>query len=256
MLIQRYKLALAKTAHGGQTLYEHTFQCVDAGLRLVQIVPDYPRTALDTLLLSLSIHDIGKLDPTFQQMLKTRLKGHDYKGKLVKHEGCSLDHNHVPLVENSLHELTAELKANFGYAVDMDRLLQEEGLEWAWAFAVNHHGLFYLSYEKDESGQTQRRARRQWTSYTPMEVRRLTLVDCLFHFHPLGGLVIMADQIASYAFDKGVNLDHFFANVPDLPTLFNRLIEIADETENGMKQDDPRTYYLRDILLILAGEHV
>lgn len=256
MLITNFHQAYAKTAHKGQTLYDHTFQCVDAGLRLAQFVPDYPQTALDTLMLGLSIHDIGKLDPTFQQMLQTRLKGNDYKGKLVKHEGYSLDHDHVPLVENSLHELTAELKANFGYAVDTDRFLQEEGLEWAWAFAVNHHGLFYLSYEKDEAGQEQRRARRQWTSYTPMEMHRLTLVDCLFHFHPLGGLVIMADQIASYVFDKGVDLDQFFANVQDLPALLNRLVEIADETETSMKRDDPRSYYLRDMLLLLAGELV
>lgn len=256
MLIKDFHQAYAKTAHKGQTLYDHTCQCVDAGLRLAQFVPNYPRSALDTLILGLSIHDIGKLDPTFQQMLQTRLQGREYAGKLVKHEGCSLDHDHVALVENSLNELAAELKANFGYTVDIDRFLQEESLEWAWAFAVNHHGLFYLSYEEDEAGQVQRRARRQWTSYTPLEVRRLTLVDCLFHFHPLGGLVIMADQIASYTFDKGVDLDQFFADAEDLPTLVNQLVEIADETEKGLKRDDPRNYYLRDMLLLLAGELV
>ncbi len=254
MLIKRYHQAHAKTAHKGQTLYDHTFQCVDAGLRLAQFVPTYSEFALDTLVLSLCIHDIGKLDPTFQKMLQTKLKGKKYTGKLVKHEGRSLDYDHVPLVENSLGELAAELKANFGYMVDIDRFLQEEGLEWVWAFAVNHHGLFYLSYEKDETGQEQRQARRQWTSYTPLEVRRLTLVDCLFHFHPLGGLVIMADQIASYAFDKGHDLDKFFANVQNLPTLLNRLVETADETEKSMKRDDPRNYYLHDMLLLLAGD--
>ena len=256
MLIKRYHQAYAKTAHKGQTLYDHTFQCVDAGLRLAQFVPTYPEPALDTLVLSLCIHDVGKLDPTFQKMLQARLKGHEYVGKLVKHEGHSLDHDHVPLVENSLNELVTELKANFGYTVDIDRFLQGDELEWVWAFAVNHHGLFYLSYEEDEIGQVQRRARRQWTSYTPLEVRRLTLVDCLFNFHPLGGLVIMADQIASYTFDKGHNLDKFFANVQNFPTLLNRLVETAEETETGMKRDDPRNYYLHDTLLLLAGEFV
>lgn len=254
MLFKKYHQAYAKTAHKGQTLYDHTFQCVDAGLRLAQFVPTYSKAALDALVLSLCVHDIGKLDPTFQQMLQTRLHGHEYTGKLVKHEGHSLDHDHVPLVENSLHELVTELKANFGYAIDIDRFLQEDSLEWMWAFAVNHHGLFYLSYEGDEAGRVQRRARRQWTSYTPLELRRLTLIDCLFHFHPLGGLVIMADQIASYAFDQGYALDQFFADAEDLPTLFNRLVEIADETEISMKRDDPRTYHLREILLLLAGE--
>lgn len=256
MLMRRYKQAWAKTARQGQTLYDHTFQCVDAGLRLARFAPTYPEPALETLVMSLCIHDIGKLDPTFQKILQTRLKGQEYTGKLVKHEGRSLNHDHVPLVENGLSELAAELKANFGYAVDVDRFLREEGLEWAWAFAVNHHGLFYLSYEEDETGQVQRRARRQWTSYTPLEARRLTLVDCLFHFHPLGGLVIMADQIASYAFGKGYNLDEFFADVQSLPALANRLLEIADETEASMKQDDPRDYYLRDMLLLLAGDLV
>jgi hypothetical protein len=237
MITKQYHRALAKTGHGGQTLYDHTFQCIEVGLRLVQFVPDYPDPALDTLVLSLCIHDVGKLDPTFQTMLQTRLKGGEYKGKLVKHEGHSLDHDHVPLVENW----------------DIDRFIRNDGLEWAWAAAVNHHGLFYLSYEEDETGHMQRRARRQWTSYMPLEVRRLTLVDFLFHFHPLGGLVIMADQIASYAFDKGYDLETIFTNVSNLPAVFNQLLQIADETEKSMKRDDPRDYQLRDMLLLLAG---
>lgn len=256
MMMKRFHQAYAKTAHKGQTLYDHTFQCVDVGLRLAQFVPSYPKFALDIVIMSLCIHDIGKLDPTFQKMLQTRLKGQEYIGKLVKHEGHSLDHDHVLLVENGLHELATELRANFSYTVDIDHFLQEEGLEWAWATAVNHHGLFYLSYEQGEAGQIQRRARRQWTSYTPLEVRRLTLVDCLFHFHPLGSLVIMADQIASYSFDKGYSLDTFFANAQSLSALFNQLIEVAEETEESMKQDDPRDYQLRDMLLLLMGDPV
>lgn len=253
MLVKRYKQAWAKTAHGGQTLYDHTFQCAEAGLRLARFVPDYPSSALDTLMLCLCIHDIGKLDPTFQQMLQTKLKGNEYKGKLVKHEGHSLDHDHIPLVENCLGELSAELKANFNYHVDMDRFIGDEGLEWVWAAAVNHHGLFYLSYETDETGQVKRRARRQWTSYTPLEVRRLTLVDFLFHFHPLGGLVIMADQIASYCFEKGYELDVVFAKARTLPEVFNHLLLVADETEKSLKRDDPRNYQLRDMLLLLSS---
>lgn len=256
MMVEHFHQSYAKTAHKGQTLYNHTFQCVEAGLRIARFMPSYPKSALDILILSLCIHDIGKLDPTFQKMLQARLSGQEYTGKLVKHEGHSLDHDHMSLVENGLEELAAELKANFGYLVDVDRFLREEGLEWAWATAVNHHGLFYLSYEQDVAGQIQRRARRQWTSYTPLEVQRLTLVDCLFHFHPLGGLVIMADQIASYIFDKGYSLDNFFANAQNLSSLFNQLIEIAEETEKSMKQDDPRNYQLRDMLFLLAGDSV
>lgn len=256
MLIQRYKQALAKTARSGQTLYEHTFQCVDAGLQLAQYVPDYPAPALDILVLSLCVHDIGKLDPTFQIMLQTRLDGREYKGQLVKHEGRSLDHDHVPLVENNLNELAAELRACFDYHMDVDRFTHDDGLEWIWAAAVNHHGLFCLSYEEDEAGQVQRVVRRQWTSFTPLEVRRLTLVDFLFHFHPLGGLVVMADQIASYAFDKGYLLNTVFAKASSLPEVIGQLVQIADETEASMRRDDPRDYQLRDMLLLLAGSPV
>ncbi|HRQ42395.1 MAG TPA: HD domain-containing protein [Chloroflexota bacterium] len=256
MLLEKYCTAIAKTAHGGQSLYAHTFQCVDSGLRIARFVPDYSPVALSSLIMSLSIHDIGKLDPTFQLMLQTKLKGQTYNGKLVKHEGQSLAHDHVPLVESSLNELAAELKANFNYQVNIDQFLQDDGWEWAWAAAVNHHGLFYLSHEQDEAGNMQRQARRQWTSYTPLEVRRLTLVDFLFHFHPLGGLVIMADQIASYAFDKGIALDSIFAHAKTLSAVFNKLFDVAEETEASMNRDEPRNYQLRDMLQLLAGNLV
>lgn len=256
MLIQKFRQTWAKTGHNGQTLYDHTFQCVDAGLHLAHYVPDYTLSALNILVVGLCIHDVGKLDPTFQMMLQTRLKGQTYNGKLVKHEGQSLAYDHVPLVESSLNELAAELKANFNHQVNIDQFLQADGLEWAWAAAVNHHGLFYLSYEQDEAGNIQRRARRQWTSYTPLEMRRLTLVDFLFHFHPLGGLVIMADQIASYAFDKGIALDSIFAHTKTLPDVFNKLFDVAEETEASMNRDEPRNYQLRDMLQLLAGNLV
>jgi hypothetical protein len=253
MLIQKFRKTWAKTGHNGQTLYDHTFQCVDAGLRLAHFAPGYNAAALNNLIISLCIHDVGKLDPTFQLMLQTKLKGQTYTGKLVKHEGHSLAHDHVPLVENSLSELAAELKANFNYEIDIDQFLHEDGWEWAWAAAVNHHGLYYLSYEQDEAGNLQRQARRQWTSYTPLEIRRLTLVDFLFHFHPLGGLVIMADQMASYAFDKGCPLDKIFTHAKTLPDVFDQLLGIACETEASMKRDEPRDYQLRDTLQLLAG---
>lgn len=253
MLINQFRQAYAKTGHGGQTLYDHTLQCVDAGLRLAQFVSGYNTAALNILVVGLCIHDIGKLDPTFQLMLQTKLKGQAYTGKLVKHEGQSLAHDHVSLVENSLDELAAELKANFNYEIDIDQFLREDGWEWAWAAAVNHHGLYYLSYERDEAGNLQRRARRQWTSYTPLEIRRLTLVDSLFHFHPLGGLVIMADQMASYAFDKGYPLDKIFTPAQTLPDVFDQLLGIAGETEASMKRDESRDYQLRDTLQLLAG---
>lgn len=253
MLIQKITQAWAKTGHNGQTLYDHTFQCANAGLHLARFASGYSTAKLGTLIVALCIHDIGKLDPTFQLMLQSKLDGQIYNGKLIKHEGQSLAQDRIYLAENSLAELAAELKANFNYRLNIDKFLRDDGWEWAWAAAVNHHGLFYLSYEQDEAGNIQRRARRQWTSYTPLEVRRLTLTDFLFHFHPLGGLVIMADQIASYAFDKGITLNSVFANAKNLTDVFHALLGIAKETEMSMKRDEPRDYQLHDTLQLLAG---
>ncbi len=166
MLVERYKQAWAKTANGGQTLYEHTFQCVAAAMRLAQFAPNYPTSTLDVLMLSLCAHDIGKLDPTFQKMLQAKLTGQTYKGRFAKHEAHSLEHDHISLLENGLDEFATELKANFGYRINIDQVLLDGGVEWIWAAAVNHHGLFYLSYEKDDTGRLQPLARRQWTSFS------------------------------------------------------------------------------------------
>lgn len=252
MLISRYHNTFAKTSHGGQSLYDHTFQCVETAVRLAHFTPDYPQTKLDVLILGVCIHDVGKLDPTFQAMLHAKLGGPAFSGRPVKHEGCSFGHDHIPLVENSFSEIKTELKSAYSYDLDLNHLTTE-GLEWAWACAVTHHGMYYLSYEQNGTNHLKRQVRRQWTTFAPLEVRRLTLVDLLFHFHPLGGLVILADQIASHAFEKGYDLDLVFRHTKSLTDVFNRVISVADETEASLKQDDPRNYNLREMLQLLAG---
>ena len=52
------------------------------------------------------------------------------------------------------------------------------------AFAVTHHGLFYLSFET--RWRNTPRIRREWTVFNYGEKRRITLADLLFDYHPLG----------------------------------------------------------------------
>ncbi len=252
MWLKRYHAALAKTAHGGQSLYDHTFQCVDAGLRIAKLFPDYPSEKLDMLLFSLCIHDVGKLDPAFQALLNAKVRGTALPKRKVKHEGRTFANDHVALVESNIHEITKELAAVTGYVIDIERLLANE-VVWAWGYAVAHHGWYYISYERDEAGASQPHARRQWTRFNPLEESRLTLVDLLIHFHPLGGMVMMADLMASYAYETQRDLATLFDDVDSLSAVFNKLIAHAEQLETALQGDDKRDYQLRELLTLLAG---
>jgi hypothetical protein len=96
--------------------------------------------------------------------------------------------------------------------------------------------------------------RRQWTSFYPNEERRITLVDLLFEYHPLGGLVILSDLIASYCHEQGKDYQALFGQASSLGEVFERLIAHADEIEEGIRRYDPRDYSLREMLKLLTGE--
>lgn len=127
-------------------------------------------------------------------------------------------------------------------------------MDHIWVFAVTHHGLFYLSYERDGAGSLRPLIRRQWTSFYPNEERRITLVDLLFEYHPLGGLVILSDLIASYCHEQGKDYQALFGQASSLGEVFERLIAHADEIEEGIRCYDPRDYNLREMLKLLTGE--
>ena len=257
MWVERYKNALGKSNHCGQSLYCHTFDGVEAAVRALHLTNRVDKRIADIAIFATAVHDVGKLDPDFQKMLKA---ARDYPGDLskfpkkrVKHEASSFDYDHRELVENCINEICREIKAVCGYSINADHLNNSDSMDWVWTFVVTHHGLFYLSYEKWGDNPIRPCVRRKWTTFYPNEVRRLTLADLLFKFHPIGGLVILGDLMGSFAFEQKRSLDQTFEGVLNLHTAFNQLVHEADELEKSIQVYDPRTYSLRQTLELLAA---
>ena len=200
MLIAKFKNSLGKSSQGGQTLYDHIMGCIRIAYRILsdnRFVPkQYPRQKRDQLLFSVFIHDIGKLDPDFQAMLCAARDDQPFPPKRVKHEASTLD------FEQLLMEAQDEVKEHLCEILNY-RFTEPIDFEDALAFAVSHHGLFYLSFEARD-GQVIERIRREWTVFNYAEKRRITLTDLLFDYHPLGGLVIIADLIGSFCYEQGI----------------------------------------------------
>lgn len=252
MFITRLKSNLGKSSHGGQTLYDHTMDCIKVAHRILSdkcFTPaDYPKQKHDHLLFAMFIHDIGKLDPDFQAMLCAARDSQPLLSKRVKHEASTLDFEQLVMeVEDEVREhLRDVVDYKFTEAVDFDDAL---------AFAVTHHGLFYLSFE-ERDGQVLRRIRREWTVFNYGEQRRITLADLLFDYHPLGGLVIIADLLSSFCYEQRIaDAEKLIRHAKSLRALIDVLLnEGATETvEESIKQYDLRTYGLRDLLTLLAG---
>jgi len=225
--------------------------CVDVALRVARLAGEEPGPRLDRLIFATFVHDVGKLDPNFQAMVEAAVIGHPPPGKRVKHEASTFDHDHPRLVEESKEAIRMELRATCGY--DLDPANLEGVMDHIWAFAVTHHGLFYVSYERDRAGTLHPLIRRQWTSFYPNEERRITLVDLLFEYHPLGGLVMIADLVASYCHEQGKDYAALFGQVATVGQLLDMLIERASAIEESLQRYDPRDYSLRETLRLLAG---
>jgi hypothetical protein len=251
MLVERFKAALGKST-GRQSLYDHTMACVEVALRVARLVGEAPGPRLDGLIFATFVHDVGKLDPDFQAMLEAAADGRPLPGKRVKHEASTFDYDHPRLVEESKEAIQEELRGACGYRLDLGNV-DGKAMDHIWAFAVTHHGFFYVSYERDRNGVLRPLIRRQWTSFYPNEERRITLVDLLFEYHPLGGLVIIADLIASYCHEQGKDYGALFGGVSGLGDVFERLIAYADDIEDGIKRYDPRDYSLKETLQLLVG---
>lgn len=247
MLVSRFKESLGKSK-GRQSLYDHCLSSTQIALQVARMAGEEPGPRLDRLLFATFIHDVGKLDPNFQAMLDAVSKGQKLPAKKVKHEASTFDYELPQLVEASKEEIAGELQEVLGYRLDLVSL--DGAMEHIWAFAVSHHGLFYLSYERGRDQVLRPLIRRQWTSFYPNEERRITLVDLLFEYHPLGGLVMISDLVASYCYEKGKDYQTLFGEVESLGELVERLIERADEVEKGM---DARDYGLRETLMLVGG---
>lgn len=265
MLLDRYRTALGKS-EPRQSLYDHTMAVVDVMLRVAALVGEPPGPRLDRLVFGSVAHDVGKLSRDFQAMLEAAANKRPLPAKRVKHEACTFDHDHVQLVADSKEAVRDELRrgvvvrdqgsrgktSTFSYPLDLSSL-DEQAMEHVWAFAVSHHGYFYVSYERTDTGVEVPRVRRQWTTCSPKEVRRMTLVDLLFEYHPLGGLVILADQIASHCHQTRKDYTEVFGRATSLGELIEQLMVHAPEIEASLQQYDPRDYGLRDLLTLLRG---
>ncbi len=251
MLVDRFKQALGKST-GRQTLYDHSLSCVDVALRVAHLAGEAAGPRLDRLIFATFVHDVGKLDPDFQNMLEAAAGGEGLPDKKVKHEASTFDYDHPQLLEESKDAIREELRSTHGYGLDL-RNLEAKAMDHVWAFAVTHHGFFHLSYEWDRKGVLRPLIRRQWTSFYPNEERRITLVDLLFEYHPLGGVVMIADLVASYCHEQGKDYQALFSQVGSCSELLERLVERAEEIEAGVSHYDPRDYGLRETLTLLAG---
>jgi hypothetical protein len=250
MLIKRYRATLGKSNHGGQSLYDHSIWSLEAGIRTARLAGIEQGGQLDVMLLAIVVHDVGKLDPDFQAMLEASRDGRDLPPKRVKHEASTFDYNHDELVIRSLPAIRDEVRACIGYTLDLDSVRAH--MDDVWAGAVTHHGLFYLSFEDWGEG-TQPVIRRYWTDFYPGEVRRITLADLLVDYHPIGGLVMLSDLMASYAFEQEQDLTWAFSGMTDLSQVFNRLLGVSDELEATIGAYDPRNYGLKALLMLLAS---
>jgi hypothetical protein len=194
------------------------------------------------------IHDIGKLDSDFQLMIQAARDGQPLPSKRVKHEASTL--HFADLVTEAQDEVREHLRDVLAY-----RLTEPIDVEEALAFAVTHHGLFYLSFEQRD-GQILRRVRREWTVFNYGERRRITLVDLLFDYHPLGGLVIIADLLGSFCYEQRIpDPNGLLSGAGSLRGLLHVLLQerAPESVENSISRYDPRKYGLRDLVTLLAG---
>ncbi|MFW6017062.1 MAG: HD domain-containing protein, partial [bacterium] len=131
------------------------------------------------------LHDIGKKNIEFQQLLKGDSENY------LKHEVKTLDY--VNDIKDNWNKILNHLNLELKYS---DEILKD-----ILAFAVSHHGLYFLSII--DKGKYQ--VKRYWTEFSPEEKSRITLTDLLFEYHPVGGLILLADLIHSYSLAKGID---------------------------------------------------
>ncbi|AEJ60969.1 hypothetical protein Spith_0690 [Spirochaeta thermophila DSM 6578] len=253
MLIREFKSKLGKSSKGGQTLYEHVMDCTKIAYTILtdgRFMPtDYPKQKRDQLFFSVFMHDLGKLNPDFQKMLEAARSGKPLPTKRVKHEASTLELE--VLLRENVDDVCQHLENEFGYQFSGSI----DNLDDTLAFAVTHHGLFYLSFEQ-RGNNVVPRVRREWTVFNYGEQRRITLTDLLFDYHPLGGLVIISDLLGSFSYEQGIaDVDSLLNQAGSLRELIDGILEggVVEAVEKSIRAYDPRTYGLRNLLALLGG---
>jgi len=90
----------------------------------------------------------------------------------------------------------------------------------------------------------------------PSEEHRITLVDLLVEYHPLGGLVMISDLRASYCRQENKSHQMFSEQVFTLGDVFGRLVANVDKIREGPRCYDPLDWSLREMLKLLTKEGV
>lgn len=248
MLVERFHKNLAKST-GKLPLYEHAIGSTMVAHHIIKkfASSSYPLEKVDQLLFSTFIHDLGKLDPDFQTMLQAAAAGEPLSGKRVKHEAGTFDFS--DLLREDKDEVIDVLRSEIGHCISTSI-----DLEIALAFAVTHHGLFYMAYESTKNWGDRWLIRREWTSTTANEIKRITLVDLLFTYHPFGGLVIVSDLIHSFCHENGLDYRDVLRRADSYRDLVIMLVEKKDQFNQCVELWEGRNKQgLRELLLLLLG---
>ena len=259
-LVELFRENLGKST-GALSLYRHTMDVVKAVVSIAQFGEGklaYDRKRADHVVLAAFLHDIGKLNPDFQRMLRCVFEGKLEEIKRIpriKHEAETFNilEGMPGIVEGSAEAVSKVIEEETGW--ELSNGFSDGVHEDVWTFAVTHHGLFYVSLEEWEGYEgPQRLIRREWTTFYPREVGRRTLLDLLLRYHPLGGAVIVADLLASYAHENGKDLDALLKKHDHPKDIVNHvLLPNAENIEASIQKYDPRDYSLKATLNLLIG---
>lgn len=259
-LVELFRENLGKSTEA-LSLYRHTMDVVKGAASIVSFGEKelgYDRERADLIVLAAFLHDIGKLNGHFQRMLRCVYEGRLEEIKAIpriKHEAETFNIlDQMPgIIESSAKPIREVVEEETGRAVS-GGLFDNEHKD-IWTFAVTHHGLFYVSLEEwDGYEGVQPLIRREWTTFYPREVGRRTLLDLLVRYHPLGGAVIVADLLASYAHENGKDFDALLKQHDHPRDMVNHvLLPNADSIEASIQSYDPREYSLKATLNLLLG---
>ncbi|TDX59021.1 HD domain-containing protein [Orenia marismortui] len=183
--------------------------------------------------LSAYLHDIGKKDERFQKVLSGESENY------LKHETKSL--NYIEDIKDNWGEILDRLNLDLEYS---DKVLEE-----ILTFAVSHHGLFFLSKNKEDEYEI----KKKWTEFSLEETSRITLVDLLFEYHPAGGFIVLADLIHSYSLAKGIKYEEKLKELKNKKSILEFINDYFEEIEAKEDKENRGTEALKEILKLTLG---